>query len=113
MVLTLLIDVEPRQDLSISLRKLSQDLPDEPYSLAEDRSLLGISPRIDDSDCGIEFRLFAAVVDDFVDMGGHLAPDDRPDEPHQALWFAQLSASNRLHYDHKGVVDFVIQLLGS
>ena len=29
LILTLFIDVEPCQDLSISLRKLSQDLPDE------------------------------------------------------------------------------------
>jgi len=82
LILTLFIDVEACQDLSISLRKLSQDLADEPYPLAEHRRFLRVSAGIDYPDGGIEFRLFAAVVNHFIDMGSHLAANDSANESH-------------------------------
>jgi hypothetical protein len=111
LILTLLINIKPGQGLSVPLRRLSEDLPDESDSLAEDRRLLGISTRIRCAHNGIELRLFAPVVYHSVDLCRHLPADYSAHESHQPLRFPQLSPANGLHHNQEGIVDFVVQIL--
>ena len=60
---------------------------------------------------GFKRHFFLPAVDNLIDVGRHLTPDDCPHESHQAFRFSEVPAPNGLYNDEEYIVDFVLEFL--
>ena len=77
----------------------------------ENSGFFRVSMRIGDAGAGVKVQLFAPRLYRLVNVRSYLAANDGAHKSHQPFGFAQLTAADRLHHHHEGVMNPVVQIL--